>query len=336
MLLQEQYPLLKCNTFHIQAVARWFAEYSSVAELKELLRSDLLKTNPFLAIGGGSNILFTDNYPGVILHSVIRFIEPVREDENSVWIKVGSGVVWDDFCAYAVNNGLGGAENLSYIPGEVGASAVQNIGAYGVEACDIIEEVETIQVEQCEERIFKKEDCGYGYRKSIFKGDLKGKYIVTAVVFKLDKQPVCKLDYGNLREEVAKYPDLTPAAVRNAVIQIRKSKLPEPDVTGNAGSFFMNPVISLAQYTELLKEYPQMPHYAVSQDLVKIPAAWMIERCGWKGKEWGGAAVHDKQCLVLINKNQATASEICALADAICKSVKEKFDITISPEVNYI
>lgn len=336
MLLKQQYPLIERNTFHLKAVADWFAEYTSKSELIELLHSDLLKEHPFLAIGGGSNLLFTADYRGVVLHSAIRFIEIEREDEEFVWVRAGSGIVWDDFCAFAVDHKLAGAENLSYIPGEVGASAVQNIGAYGVEVCDLIEEVETIHAKSGELRVFQHTECKYGYRTSIFKTGLKGEYIVTSVLFRLSKTPVYKLDYGNLREELKHYSELDLKTVRDVVIAIRQSKLPDPEIAGNAGSFFMNPVISRSHYESLLIKYPHMPHYVVDEHSVKVPAAWLIERCGWKGKEWGGAAVHDKQCLVLINKNNATAQEICDLAQAICQSVSREFDIVISPEVNYI
>lgn len=336
MLLKQKYALREHNTFHLDVCARWYAEYNTSEELVELLQSDLLKEQPFFHIGAGSNLLFTSDYAGVILHSAIRFIKRERENEQYVWVRAGSGVVWDDFCAYSVENNLGGCENLSYIPGEIGASAVQNIGAYGIEACDLIEEVETIEVATGEKRVFHNEECGYGYRASKFKTEWKGKYIVTSVLYRLDKTPNYTLDYGNLKEEVERRGSLSLANVRDAVIAIRKSKLPEPDEYGNAGSFFMNPVISRIQYENLLSSYPQMPHYSVNDEYVKVPAAWMIEQCGWKGKSWGGAAVHDRQCLVLINKKGATAHEIMSLAQAICDSVKDKFGIKISPEVNYI
>lgn len=336
MVIKENYPLLGLNTFHMTVSTSWFAEYSNVAELQDLLKSDLLSKNEFFHIGGGSNLLFTKDFPGVILHSAIRFIEKRDENEESVYLRVGAGVVWDDFCRFAVENGYGGVENLSWIPGEVGASAVQNIGAYGVEAGDLIDSVETIEVLSGNPRVFKVDACGYGYRESVFKKELKGKYIVTAVVYRLDKTPHYKLDYGNLRHELAAFSDVSLETVRQAVIDIRKSKLPDPDVAGNAGSFFMNPVITRSQFEKLKQEYPAIPHYDVSEEMVKVPAAWMIDQCGWKGREHGGAAVHDKQCLVLINKCGATARDIQELAAMISESVWDKFKVYISPEVNYI
>lgn len=336
MLLEQDYSLLPYNTFGLDVTTRWFAEYATKEELATLLQSDLLKENSFFHIGAGSNLLFTKNYEGVILHSAIRFIEKERETSSYVWVRAGSGVVWDDFCAYIIEQGWSGAENLSYIPGEVGASAVQNIGAYGVEACDLIEEVEVMEVATGKLIVLSNVECLYGYRASRFKNDWKGKYIVVSVLYRLNKEPQYKLDYGNLREVVEQKGELSPLYVREAVIEIRKSKLPDPAEYGNAGSFFMNPVISRKQYDALLQEYPAMPHYKVDDDNVKVPAAWMIEQCGWKGRSWGGAAVHNRQCLVLINKENATAQEIMELALEICKSVKERFDVTISPEVNYI
>ncbi|MGL4293792.1 MAG: UDP-N-acetylmuramate dehydrogenase [Bacteroidales bacterium] len=336
MLIEGDYPLRERNTFHMDVRARWFVEYDSVEELIALLNSELIRENKWLAVGAGSNLLFTGDYPGVILHSRICFVKREKEDDKHVWLRVGSGVVWDDFCAYAVENGLGGCENLSYIPGEVGASAVQNIGAYGVEVSDIIEEVETVRVENGQKRIFLQAECLYGYRASVFKKELKGKFIVTSVLYRLDKKPEYRLDYGNLREELGSVENLSPERVRRAVINIRKNKLPDPEVAGNAGSFFMNPVIGRDHYDRLLQRYPGMPHYPVDDNRVKVPAAWLIDQCGWKGKMVGGAAVHDKQCLVLINKNQATASEVIRLAESICESVRTTFGIDIHPEVNYI
>lgn len=336
MKIQYNNSLLPYNTFGMDVKCKIFAEYSSREELVEFLQSEMIKENKFFHIGGGSNLLFTGDYEGVILHSAIRFIEKVHEDDSHVWIKAGSGIVWDELCRYAVDKGWGGMENLSLIPGEVGATAVQNIGAYGVEVADIIESVDTIEIATGEQRVFNAEECQYGYRSSIFKNALKGQYIVVSVTYKLDKHITLKLNYGNLMQELAGQEPITPAKVRSAVIAVRESKLPDPAITGNAGSFFMNPVISERKFTALQTLYPGMPHYPVDEDTVKVPAGWLIEQCGWKGKEWGGAAVHEKQCLVLINKHHAKASDVQGLAEAICKSVFDKFGIEIHPEVNYI
>lgn len=336
MILQENYSLLTHNTFRLDVRARWFAEYESVEQLRELLLSDLLKNQPFYHIGSGSNLLFIKDYDGIILHSGIKGYSVISEDEETVRIRVGAGVPWDDFVSYCGEKGWGGTENLSLIPGEVGASAVQNIGAYGAEVKDIIDEVETVDIAGGRERVFSLEECRYGYRQSIFKRELKGQYIVTAVVYKLKKNPVFNLNYGNLKDALNAYPAIDLKNIRDAVIAIRNEKLPDPEKIGNAGSFFMNPVIPISHYENLKKEFPQMPHYIVDDVSVKVPAGWLIDQCGWRGKEHGGAAVHDKQCLVLVNKKGATAREVVELSQLIQKSVREKFDISIFPEVNFI
>lgn len=334
MMIQEHYSLLRHNTFHIAASARWFAEYDSVADLQKLLHSGLLKENPFFHIGGGSNVLFTGDYPGVILHSAVRFIEKMQETEKEVILRAGAGVIWDELVAYAVARGWGGIENLSWIPGEVGASAVQNIGAYGTEVCQAIHRVETVEADSGKIRVFTPDECDYGYRKSIFKGELKGCYIVTAVSYRLQKEPVFNLSYGHLKEATGSPVSLEK--VRQAVISMRREKLPDPEVTGNAGSFFLNPVVPESRFRELQSEWPDIPCYEVGPGRVKVPAAWLIEKTGWKGKEYRGAAVHDRQPLVLINKNQATAADIMELAQLVVGAVREKFQIGITPEVNYI
>ncbi len=330
------FSLLKYNTFGMDVQAAHFVEYESAEDLKSVLRT-FAPDEHFFPIGGGSNLLFTGNYSGTILHSCIRGIELVKEDENHVWLRVGSGVVWDDFVAYCVAKGWGGAENLSHIPGEVGASAVQNIGAYGAEAKDLIENVEAVEVETLNDRRFAVEECDYSYRKSIFKESLKGKYIITYVTYRLNKKPVFHLDYGNLRTELEKRGgEVTLSAIREVVTAIRQSKLPDPKVEGNAGSFFMNPIIERTQYEALLQNFPTMPHYDVDESHVKVPAAWMIDQCGWKGRSLGRAGVHSKQALVLVNRGGATGAEIIMLSQAIQQSVKDKFGIKIYPEVNFI
>lgn len=330
------FSLLKYNTFGMDVQAARFVEYESVEELKHIL-SSFAPEDLFLQIGGGSNLLFTDNFPGTVLHSCIKGREVVEEDEESVYLRVGAGEVWDDFVAYCVENGWGGVENLSLIPGEVGASAVQNIGAYGVEAKDLITKVETIEIATCNERSFSVEECAYAYRKSIFKEEWKGQYIVTYVTYRLSKKPIFHLDYGNMKAELEKRGgEVTLSTIRNVVIAIRQAKLPDPAIQGNAGSFFMNPVIDRSLYEGLLEEYPDMPHYDVDESHVKIPAAWMIDQCGWKGHSLGRAGVHDKQALVLVNRGGATGSEIIMLSQAVRQSVKDKFGIDIHPEVNFI
>ena len=332
MIKTEYYKdLTKMNTFGMQVKARCFLEYDSVADLVDIEFEELAR--PVLHIGGGSNLLFTDDFKGTILHSKINFIEILDDHESQVLVSVGAGVVFDDFCDWAAKEGLWGVENLSYIPGEVGASAVQNIGAYGVEVKDVIKTVYCYDTVDEEFVNFDVEDLEYGYRDSAFKDpEIKGRYIVTHVVFALSRTPQPKLDYGHLKEAVLsasaslssdprlssdRHPlavggmslssdtdaeqeilaRVTPAMIRKAIIKIRKEKLPEPSVMGSAGSFFKNPVISaehfarieVAAKAELGADY-KVPHYDLPDGTVKVPAAWMIEQCGWKGKRSGNAA----------------------------------------------
>lgn len=337
MNIQHNYPLLAHNTFGMDVEASIFVEYESVTELEEILLHQLCPEGKWLHIGGGSNLLFTGDFDGMILHSAIKGFEVVSENEDEVLVRAGAGEVWDDFVAYTVEKGWYGAENLSLIPGEVGASAVQNIGAYGVEAKDLIVKVDTLEVETGKERVFGNEECGYAYRESVFKHALKGKYIVTYVTYRLSKHPSYRLDYGNVRAELEKRGcELTLENVRRTIIDIRESKLPDPKVQGNAGSFFMNPIVSRPLFEELLGQYPSMPFYEVDADRVKIPAGWMIDQCGWKGKQLGRAGVHNKQALVLVNCGGATGQEIIALSEEVQRSVFDKFGVRIYPEVNFI
>ena len=307
--------LLPYNTFGLEAKAKIFAEYYSVDELRELLKR--YKGERILHIGQGSNLLFTRDFDGVILHSGMaraRFLD----DET---VEAQNGLRLDDMIAQLTDMGYSGLEKLSLIPGEVGASAVQNVGAYGCEAKDVILRVYTLDVETLEERVFTSEECRYGYRDSAFKHELKGKYIVTSVVYRVKRGDATK--------------------TREEIIETRMAKLPTVGEVGSAGSFFMNPFVPEEQANELLKLYPDMPHFQSpitnhQSPMIKIPAAWLIEQCGWKGKTLGGAQVWPKQALVIVNANHATAQDIIDLAAAISASVKEKFNITINPEVNYI
>ena len=328
------YSLLPYNTFGIDVSASRFLEYASVAELKEYIAQGAV-TTPFLHIGGGSNLLFTKDYDGLILHSRIGGIEVTAEDSQTVSLRVGAGVVWDDFVACCVEHGWYGAENLSLIPGEVGASAVQNIGAYGVEVKDLITAVETVNV-QGYGRVYSVEECEYAYRSSIFKRPENKSVFVTYVRFRLSKEERYTLDYGTIRQELAKYPAPTLPIVRKVIIEIRESKLPDPKVMGNAGSFFMNPIVAKEKLEALQRDYPRIPYYELPDGRVEIPAGWMIDQCGWKGKSLGPAAVHDKQALVLVNRGGAKGSDIVALSDAVRASVRDKFGIDIHPEVNVI
>ncbi len=339
MRKQYDYSLLAHNTFGMDVKAACFVEYASVTELKQFLLGDedYRRQIPVLHIGAGSNLLFAGDFKGLVLHSAIKGITVEAETEDWVDVKAGAGEVWDDFVAYAVNRGWYGAENLSLIPGEVGASAVQNIGAYGVEAKDLIRAVDTVCLATGEERTFTSAECRYAYRQSVFKNELKGKYAVTYVTYRLQKRPVWHLDYGNIRTEMEKEGcALTLHNLRQVIVRIREAKLPDPKVTGNAGSFFMNPVVTEAEYRRLQTAYPDMPHYDAGTEMVKIPAGWMIDRCGWKGRALGRAAVHDRQALVLVNLGGASADEVIHLADEVVRSVREKFGVEIRPEVNYI
>ncbi|MEL5895985.1 UDP-N-acetylmuramate dehydrogenase [Bacteroides sp. GD17] len=322
------------NTFGIDVAAANYLEYGSEEELRELIAAGSIIV-PYLHIGGGSNLLFIKDYEGTVLHSCIGGVEVTEEDEEKVSVRVGAGVVWDDFVAYCVEQGWYGVENLSLIPGEVGASAVQNIGAYGVEVKDLITSVETLNI-RGEKHVYRKDECGYAYRRSIFKQPDMKSVFVTYVNFCLSKEEHYTLDYGTIRQEMAKHPVTDLKTLRRVIIEIRESKLPDPKVLGNAGSFFMNPIVPRAQFEALQREYPGMPHYDMGTDRVKIPAGWMIEQCGWKGKSLGPAAVHDKQALVLVNLGGATGADIVALSDAVRASVRSKFGIDISPEVNFI
>ena len=325
--------LKEYNTFGIEANADCLVEFSSEDELRDALDT---VTRPLLVVGGGSNLLFLNDFHGTVLHSAVRGMEIVSETSSEIYVKVGSGVKWDDFVNCCVERGWWGAENLSAIPGEVGASAVQNIGAYGAEAKDIISEVRALSVNDGSLRIFSVDECGYGYRDSVFKKELKGQYVVTYVTYRLYKTDNPNVGYGSLKQAVAQLGGESLRNIREAVIHTRASKLPDPKVLGNAGSFFMNPVISEECFRAIAREYPDVPSYPAGEGLVKVPAGWLIEKCGWKGRGLGPAAVHERQALVLVNRGAATGADIKALADAVICDVKSRFNITLKTEVNYI
>lgn len=332
MIDQENYSLLRHNTFGIDAKCKRFIEYSSVEEAQQVAGMITDADRPLLILGGGSNLLLTGDYNGTVLHSGIRFLEQTDECH----VRCGSGFIWDDVVDYCVANNLYGAENLSIIPGEVGASAVQNIGAYGAEAKDLIECVEAVEIETGQICRFTNTECAYSYRQSKFKHAWKNRFLITAVTYKLSKTYNPKLDYGNIRVALAAKGIDNPTAMqlRETIINIRNAKLPDPKVLGNAGSFFMNPVVPTHKYNQLAQQYVGMPHYTIDSEYEKIPAGWLIEQCGWKGKALGKAAVHNKQALVLVNCGGATGSEVVQLYKTIQHDVKQKFDIEIKPEVN--
>ena len=333
MTIRDNCSLADRNTFGMDIRADSLIDWASTDELKNVLH-DI--EQPILMIGGGSNLLFMGDFRGTVLHSTISSIEVIGGDSDHVHVRVGAGVVWDDFVAWCSINGYWGVENLSAIPGEVGASAVQNIGAYGVEAKDVIDTVQTICLADGSERDFTNAQCRYAYRQSIFKNELKGQYAVTYVIFTLSKVAQPKLGYGAIAQEVERLGGPTLENIRKAVIAIRESKLPDPKLRGNAGSFFMNPVISEREFNIIRSNYPDVPSYPAPDGMVKVPAGWLIEKTGWKGRSLGPAAVYEKQALVLVNKGGATGVDVKRLADTIIEDVKQKFGITLTTEVNYI
>ncbi len=327
------YSLLRHNTFGIEARCRRFLEYESVEEAQQV--AAVLRTvgEPFMTIGQGSNLLLTQDYPGTVVHSVVKGLV-----QHGAKLVFGSGEAWDDVVAWSVEHQLYGAENLSLIPGDVGASAVQNIGAYGVEVKDLIYDVEAVEIATGRVCHLTNEECQYGYRDSRFKHEWKNAFLITYVTYQLSYEFKPQLDYGNIRRELEQRQIAQPTAhdIRQLIIDIRNDKLPDPRVTGNAGSFFMNPVVSREQYEALAADHPDMPHYSIDREREKIPAGWLIDQCGWKGRALGNAGVHDKQGLVLVNKGGATGREIRELCRTIQRDVKVRFGIDIHPEVNIV
>jgi UDP-N-acetylmuramate dehydrogenase len=330
---ERNYNLKSHNTFGIDAKCARFLEFSSIDEAQQvsaILRSANI---PYIIIGGGSNLLLTRDFEGVVVRSAIFGIHCAGG-----LLTAGSGENWDELVAHCVAKGWYGMENLSLIPGDVGASAVQNIGAYGVEAKDLICSVEAVEIDTGKLLTIDAADCGYSYRQSRFKQEWHNKYLITSVTYQLSQTFIPHLDYGNIRVELERKGIAEPTAqqLRDSIIEIRNAKLPDPKVEGNAGSFFMNPIVGREKYEQLAALYDGMPHYEVDSDYVKIPAGWMIDQCGWKGKSLGRAGVHSKQALVLVNRGGATGQEIVALSDTIRRDVKDKFGIDIYPEVNII
>lgn len=329
--------LLAYNTFGMNVHCKRFLEFDSEAELQQCLSIVAANKEPLLLLGGGSNLLLTADYPGIVLHSHILGVE-AQNCGDELLVRCGSGENWDDLVARFVANGWHGAENLSFIPGEVGASAVQNIGAYGVEVKDLIVEVEALEVATGEKKRFTNADLRYAYRYSRLKDDWKNHYAITYVTYRLSRTFRPLLDYGNIRSALEKKGIIEPNAqqLRDIIIDIRNEKLPNPKEQGNAGSFFMNPIVAREVFDTLAEQYPTMPHYLLADGQVKIPAGWMIEQCGWKGKSLGQAGVHDRQALVLVNRGGATGQEIVELCRQIQNDVKERFQINIYPEVNIL
>ncbi|WP_107039278.1 UDP-N-acetylmuramate dehydrogenase [Brumimicrobium mesophilum] len=335
-MLQENVNLKPFNTFGITVHSEFFAPFTSVNELKSLLSE--LKTKPLLILGGGSNVLFQSDYNGVVLRNEIKGIELIEESDKDVTLKVGAGIVWHDLVLHAIKNNWGGIENLSLIPGSVGASPMQNIGAYGVEIKDVFDSLEALEIATKKLKTFTHEECQFGYRESVFKKELKNKYVITSVTFKLSKSPVLNTSYGAIEEEL-KARDISQPTIKDvsdAIISIRQSKLPDPKKIGNAGSFFKNPVIPLKQYLKLQLRYSEIPAYKVDEQNVKVPAGWLIDQSGWKGKTFGDFGVHKRQALVLVNYKDATGKEIYDLSENIIQDISERYGINLEREVNII
>lgn len=338
MNIQRDISLKPFNTFGIDVNAKYFCRVTSVDELKELLSSDIAKSGKKMVLGGGSNILFTKDFDGLIIKNNIRGIRAEEENGNSIHVKSGAGEIWHDLVLWSLKKNAGGIENLSLIPGCVGAGPIQNIGAYGVEIKDVFEELEAVHIQSGEIRKFNSEECRFGYRDSIFKNELKDQYIITSVSLRLNKHPVFNTSYGAIETELERMgiKTLSVKAVSDAVIHIRKSKLPDPAVIGNAGSFFKNPGVTREKYLQLKTSFEKIAAYDLPDGNVKLAAGWLIEQCGWKGKVVGNTGSHKDQALVLVNYGNASGKEIFDLATEIQLSVKEKFQVEIEKEVNIV
>ena len=336
-MFQKNISLKKYNTFGIDVIAEKFISANSLAQLKEIISSH----KDIFVLSGGSNILLTRKIIKPVIHINFKGIELVEneEDDNVVFVKVQAGENWHEFVLWCLEKNFGGIENLSLIPGNVGTSPMQNIGAYGIEIKDVFHELEALEISSNSIKKFTKANCNFGYRESIFKNIDKNKFIISNVSFKLTKKKhTLNISYGDIQDELKKNNIKTPSIkdVSNAVIAIRKSKLPDPKEIGNSGSFFKNPVIETDQFNSLIQKYPEIPNYTISEDLVKIPAGWLIEQCGFKGKRFGNVGVHKNQALVLVNHGNATGMEIYELSRKILKAVLDKFDIDLDTEVNII
>ncbi len=341
--IQENFSLLSLNTFAIDAKAKYFARVDSQAKLAALLASEAARKQRLVILGGGSNVLFSQALiDGLVVKLDLPGIEVVDETDEHAWVKVGAGEQWHDLVRFCIHHGYGGIENLSLIPGSVGAAPMQNIGAYGVEIKHVFEQLDALHIESGKLRIFNKLDCEFGYRDSVFKRDYRGQYVICNVTLKLRKQPHFQIDYRGLREALAEMGvndnAIALQTVSDAVIKIRRSKLPDPNKLGNAGSFFKNPQVDYAVFADLQSQYPDMPYFAIDGEhgKVKIPAAWLIEQCGWKGKRQGNVGVHAQQALVLVNYGGGSGQEILQLANEIRDSVTQRFGIELEPEVNVV
>jgi UDP-N-acetylmuramate dehydrogenase len=339
IVIEENKSLKALNTFGIDATAHFFCCISSIEELEELQRNAIYKISKKMILGGGSNLLFTNDFDGLVVQCNLKGIRTVRETDEHITIEVAAGEIWHELVMHCVKNNWGGIENLSLIPGSTGAAPIQNIGAYGVEVKDVIESVTCVDLNSGERCVLSNEECKFGYRESIFKHECKEKFFISSVTLTLTKKNHrINIQYGAISDTL-KHMNVASATIQSvsdAVVAIRRSKLPDPAIIGNAGSFFKNPSVSFAHYQLLQKNYPTIPNYPSVNQEVKVPAGWLIEQCGWKGKRFNEVGVHTQQALVLVNYGGAKGGEIFLLAQKIIASVREKFNITLSPEVNII
>lgn len=336
--IYKQYNLKHLNTFGIEVYCDSYTELMSVADLQALMTMPAFASANKLILGGGSNMLFLSDFKGLVIRNCLKGVSVDKVNGDEVLVKASAGENWHEFVMWCVNRGYAGLENLSLIPGCVGASPMQNIGAYGVEIKDVFEELEACNLETGEFKLFSKEDCRFGYRESVFKQELKGKYIITAVTFRLKTKAVINTSYGAIKEELEKMGVRVPGIkeVSKAVIRIRRSKLPDPAIIGNAGSFFKNPEVSEDLYKAIKAKYPEVVAYPLENSNYKLAAGWLIEQCGLKGYEQNGAAVHTKQALVLVNKGHCTGKDVYALSEHVLTSVYTKFGVKLQREVNII
>lgn len=338
MLVRENYSLKKLNTFGISAFAKHYTEIDTLTGFQEILSDEAYKGVQKLILGGGSNLLFTKDFDGIVLKNNLKGITVVEETDDHYFIKAGAGEVWHEFVMHCVINNYAGLENLSLIPGNVGASPMQNIGAYGVEIKDCFYELEALRIEDLTLHTFSNADCKFGYRESVFKHEYKNQFIITSVTYKLNKKPVFNTSYGAIEKELEEMGvnERSIQAISKAVCNIRSSKLPDPAKIGNAGSFFKNPEITAEKHSLLKEKFPAIVSYSLTNGNFKLAAGWLIEQCGWKGKTFGDAGVHKLQALVLVNYNNASGNEIYQLSQQVMDSVKEKFDVNLEREVNII
>jgi UDP-N-acetylmuramate dehydrogenase len=337
MNIKELVNLKPFHTFHLNVYSRYFLEFFSLEELKEGLSFAKSYQVYSLILGGGSNVLFTKNFEGLVLKNCIKGYEVIKEDKNYVWLKVNSGENWHKLVETCVKQRWYGIENLALIPGTVGAAPIQNIGAYGAEIQDVLVSLEALHLETKEIHSFLHSDCDFGYRDSVFKRKYKNQYVIISVTLKLSKKPILNYSYKDVKTFL-EHNQWEPSieTLFNAVVAIRKEKLPDPEVIGNAGSFFKNPIISSDCFHKIQKNFPSIPFYPLENNLFKIPAAWLIEQCGWKGYKKEDFGVHSKQALVLVNYGNAKGSEIYNLAKKVMETVKEKFEVELEPEVNIL